>query len=194
MNVVEELIIILGISLDIFAAMECQGSLVAKVERKQLAIFCGALAVGQAAALGIGDFISLLLCRGVDEGDEIFLGQVVAAAIFLCQGARLLLKAWRNERILERRKEKFDAAEFTRLYARGSIFTLLTGVALGFLGGGMQMILLLAIVLTVLVTVFGMYTGYRLGFEHKVKAYLAGGALLVAGGMDVILGHIWDVI
>ena len=52
MSVVEELIIILGISLDIFAVMECQGSLVAKVERKQLLAFCGILVAGQVLALG----------------------------------------------------------------------------------------------------------------------------------------------
>lgn len=194
MSIVEEFVIILGISLDIFAVMECQGSLVAKVEKKQLISFCKILVVGQVVALGIGNFISLLFCQNVTEGDEIFLGQVVAAVIFLCQGMRLFLKAWRNERIVEHREEKFDVGEFIRLYARTSLFTLLTGLAFGFLGSNMLIVLLLITVMTVLVTVFGMYTGYRLGFEHKIKAYLAGGVLLVAGGMDVILGHIWNFI
>lgn len=194
MNIVEEFVIILGISLDIFAVMECQGSLVAKVEKKQLMAFCGILVVGQVVALGIGNFISLLLCQSVAEEDEIFLGQVVAAVIFLCQGMRLFWKAWRNERIVEHREEKFDVGEFIRLYARTSILTLLTGLAFGFLGNSMLIVLLLITVMTVLVTVFGMYTGYRLGFEHKIKAYLVGGVLLVAGGMDVIFGHIWNFI
>lgn len=34
MNALENLLIIAGISLDIFAAMECQGSLVAKIDKK----------------------------------------------------------------------------------------------------------------------------------------------------------------
>ncbi len=194
MSVVEELIIILGISLDIFAVMECQGALVAKVERKQLLAFCGILVAGQVLALGIGDFISVLLCRSMGKEGEVFLGQVIAAAIFLCLGARLFLKAWRNERIVERREEKFDVLEFVRLYARTSIFTLLTGLAFGFLESSMWIILILITIMTVLVTVFGMYTGYRLGFEHKIKAYLAGGFLLVVGGMNVIISHIWELI
>lgn len=194
MNIAEELMIILGISLDIFAVMECQGSLVAKVEKKQLLAFCSILTAGQGLALGIGDFISTLLRKSAARGDEIFLGQVVAAAIFLCQGARLFLKAWQNERIVERREEKFDAAGFIRLHARTSIFTLLTGIAFGFLESSLWVLLVLIAVLTVFVTVSGMYTGYRLGFEHKMKAYLAGGTLLVAGGMDVIFVHIGDFI
>ena len=40
MNVLENLLIIAGISLDIFAAMECQGALVAKVNKKQLVLIC----------------------------------------------------------------------------------------------------------------------------------------------------------
>ena len=36
MDMVEELVILLGISLDVFGTMECQGALVAKIERKQL--------------------------------------------------------------------------------------------------------------------------------------------------------------
>lgn len=194
MNIAEELMIILGISLDIFAVMECQGSLVAEIRKKQLLAFCGILAAGQGLALGIGKFISTLLRQNVAEGNEIFLGQVVAAAIFLGQGMRFFLKAWQNERIVERRKEKVDVAEFLKLYARTSIFTLLTGIAFGFLESSMWMLLALIMVLTVLVTVFGMYTGYRLGFEHKLKAYLAGGALLVAGGIDVIFVHIGNFI
>ena len=34
MNWMENLLIIAGVSLDIFAAMECQGSLVAKINKK----------------------------------------------------------------------------------------------------------------------------------------------------------------
>lgn len=189
MNIVD-FIIILGISLDIFAVMECHGSLIAKVEKKRLASFCGLLAVGQAVALGAGNYISLLLYQNVRGKGEVFLGQVAAAAIFLCQGVRLFFKAWRNERVVEHRKEKFDVPEFIRFYAKTSLFTLLTGLAFGFLGSSVEAIVALIAVMTVLVTVFGIYTGYRLGFEHKIKAYLAGGILLVAGGIDVVLGYI----
>ena len=40
MNWMESVLIIGGISLDIFAAMECQGSVVAKIERKGLLSVC----------------------------------------------------------------------------------------------------------------------------------------------------------
>ena len=40
MNWIENVLIIAGVSLDIFAAMECQGALVAKVDKKQLSVIC----------------------------------------------------------------------------------------------------------------------------------------------------------
>ena len=61
MSVLEELIVLAGISLDIFAVMECQGSLIAKVQKKHLAIICSILVIGQVLALGIGNFLLFVL-------------------------------------------------------------------------------------------------------------------------------------
>lgn len=189
MNMIEETVVVLGLSLEIFGAMECQGSLVAKIEKKQLFMFCAILAAGQGLALGIGNFLSLFLSRQQIQAKEIFLGQAVAAAIFLFLGIRLLLKAWRNERIVERREEKFHIKRFLEIYSKGILFTFLAGIALGFLGSSLRVLLVLTLFLTILVTVVGMYTGYRLGFEHKMKAYVLGGLLLIAGSVDVIFRY-----
>ncbi|MFG6383674.1 MAG: manganese efflux pump [Lachnospiraceae bacterium] len=191
MNIVEALIVILGISLDVFAVMECQGSMVAKVEKKQLLILSSSLAVGQVAALGIGNIISVLLCKSRRQVSEIFLAQVIAAVIFLGLGIYLLWKAWQNERIIEHREEKFDVFQFVRLYVKIGILTLLIGLAFGFLESNMVIILMISAILTVLVTIVGIYTGYRLGFEHKMKAYVLGGILLILGGLDVIISRIF---
>lgn len=188
MNMLVETLVVLGISLEIFGAMECQGSLVAKIEKKQLLVFCAMLAAGQAFALGIGDVLAVFLSRHGAQARESFLGQAVAAAIFLALGLRLLIKAWKNERIVEHRQEKFQVKKFLTVYSKGVSFTFLAGVALGFLGGSISVLLLLTLFSTVLVTVVGMYTGYRLGFEHKMKAYVLGGLLLIGGSLDVIVG------
>lgn len=190
MNVVEEIVILLGISLDIFGAMECQGSLVAKIEKKQLAIFSGILAAGQTIALSLGSISALLLCQREIQVQDVFLGQVIAAAIFLCLGLRLLMKAWKNEGIIERREETFDVKLFLRRYVHSVLFTMLTGFAMGFLGTPLAVQLLLVIILTMLAAIIGMYTGYRLGYEHKMKAYAMGGVLLIAGCVDVIVKYV----
>ena len=190
MDMIEELVILLGISLDIFGAMECQGALVAKIEKKQLAVYSGILSAGQVVFLGAGGYISQLLCQGRIQAQESFLGKAAAAAIFLCLGLRLFLKAWKNEQIVERREESVDVKRFLKRYIHGSMFTLLTGIALGFLGKRLSVSLLLVAALTITATIVGLYTGYRLGYEHKLKAYILGGALLFAGGAEVLTRYI----
>lgn len=190
MNWIENVLIIAGISLDIFAAMECQGSLVARVDKKQLTLICVVVAISQMAALCIGNFLSGLLYRHEMARNGNFIGLVLAAAIFFCMGARLLVKAARNERVNEHREENLDLKRFFRISAVAGIYTLLTGIAFGFLGTSLTVMLVTMVCLTVAVVVTGMYTGYHFGFEHKTKAYIGGAVLLWIAGVDVIVRHI----
>ena len=101
MNWVENLLIVAGISLDIFGAMECQGSLVNKVNKKLLSGICVLMAVCQLIALFLGHFLSDLFCKSHPMSDERFLGEILAMVIFFGLGIRLIVKAIRNERVEE---------------------------------------------------------------------------------------------
>lgn len=192
MNWIENLLILAGISLDIFAAMECQGSLVAKIDKVHLSIICILIAMWQMAALFIGNYISVLLYSysGHIANDGKFMGFVLATAIFFGLGVRLIVKAVRNERVYEKREENLGFKRFLRMAAITSVYTLLTGVAFGFLQTNLLRILIMIVCCTIVVVVAGMYTGYRLGFVHKTKAYIGGAVLLWIAGVDVIVRYI----
>lgn len=190
MNWIENLLILIGISLDIFAGMECQGSLVAKVSKKRLAAICGLMTLWQLAALYIGHVCAKLLYMRELAIDKKFIGLVIAAVIFLCLGVRLIVKAIRNERVDEHREDEIAYKKYIRIAAVTGIYTLLTGVAFGFLSTNVMPILIMVICLTVAVVVAGLYTGYHFGFEYKTKAYVAGAVLLWIAGFDVIFRYI----
>lgn len=190
MNWIENLLILIGISLDIFAGMECQGSLVAKVSKKRLFIVCGLITVWQLAALYIGNICAKFLYRREIAIDKKFIGLVIAAVIFFCLGVRLIVKAIRNERIDERREDKIQYRQFLQIAAIAGFYTLLTGVAFGFLSTNFTVVLIMVICLTIAVVVAGIYTGYHFGFEHKTKAYVIGAILLWIAGFDVIFHYI----
>ena len=122
MNWIENFLIIAGISLDIFAAMECQGSLVARVDKKQLIVICVLAGVWQLVALAIGNGASVLLYHSRMTHDESLIGLVIAAVIFFALGVRLLFKAVRNERINERREETLHMASFWKMAAGTRIY------------------------------------------------------------------------
>lgn len=190
MNWIENLLILAGISLDIFAAMECQGSLVAKIDKKQLTIICGLVAVWQLAALALGHYLSDLLYRNDMSHDKNFIGLVIAATIFFALGVRLVVKAIKNERIQERREDSLELKRFLRMSVVTSVYSLLAGVAFGFLGTNVTLMLVIAACMTIAFVIMGMYTGYHFGFVHKTKAYIGGAVFLWIAGIDVIVRHI----
>ena len=147
MNWMENLLIIAGVSLDIFAAMECQGSLVAKINKKNLTVICGIVALAQLITLYLGHFLSSLFCH-------------------------------------------FGIRRFVRMACISGIYTLLTGIAFGFLETNVLMILIMIVVCTVAFVIGGIYTGYRVGYEAKTKVYIVGALLLWVAGLDVLFGRI----
>ena len=190
MNWIESLLIIAGISLDIFAAMECQGSLVAKIDKKHLSLICALIALWQMVALFVGNSLAMLLCRDEITQKESLIGEILAVVIFFGLGIRLLIKALRNERVNEHREENLGFKRFTLMAAMTSIYTVLAGIAFGLLGTNVTIILVLIVCFTIAFVIMGMYTGYHLGFEHKTKAYVGGAILLWIAGIDVIVRHL----
>ena len=190
MNWMENLLIIAGVSLDIFAAMECQGSLVAKINKKNLTVICGVVALAQLITLYLGHFLSSLFCRYRSVPDEKLLGQIISMVIFMILGIRLMVKAIRNEHVEEHLEHHLGIRRFVRMACISGIYTLLTGIAFGFLETNVLMILIMIVVCTVAFVIGGIYTGYRVGYEAKTKVYIVGALLLWVAGLDVLFGRI----
>lgn len=190
MNWIETLLITLGISLDVFGAVACQGALVAKIEKKLLAMSCLIVALLQMGALYLGSLSATLLIRYDIQDRKILTGYIIAAVIFICLGIRMLWKAWKNECIVERREDALDVKKLVHLVVITSIYTILVGVAFGFLKTSVLLLLIMIVAFTVAVVILGIYTGYRLGFEQKSKAFSIGGILLIAGGIDTLIRYV----
>lgn len=191
MSWIEIVLITIGMSLDTFAAVECQGALVAKLEKKRLSMAVTVIALWQTVALLIGSFLVTLLNQyDTQLSGEAFIGRILAILILFGMGLRMFVKAWRNERIVEKREDGLDIKKTFFSIAKGTIFTILTGIAFAFLEADIKAVLIMIICVTIAMVIIGLYTGYRLGFEQKSKAYIGGGALLIAAGIDVIVRYI----
>ena len=191
MSWIEIVLITIGMSLDTFAAVECQGALVAKLEKKRLSMAVTVIALWQTIALLIGSFLVTLLNQyDTQLSGEAFIGRILAILILFGMGLRMFVKAWRNERIVEKREDGLDIKKTFFSIAKGTIFTILTRIAFAFLEADIKAVLIMIICVTIAMVIIGLYTGYRLGFEQKSKAYIGGGALLIAAGIDVIVRYI----
>lgn len=193
MNWIENLLIVAGISLDIFGAMECQGSLVNKVNKKLLSGICVLMAVCQLIALFLGHFLSDLFCKSHPMSDERFLGEILAMVIFFGLGIRLIVKAIRNERVEEHLETNLGIHRFVRLATVSSLYTVLAGIAFGFVGTNLVAILIMIVVITIAFVIGGMYTGYHMGFTSKTTVYTVGAILLWIAGIDVLLQRVLSI-
>ena len=170
--------------------MECQGSLVAKINKKNLTVICGIVALAQLITLYLGHFLSSLFCHYRSVPDEKLLGQIISMVIFVILGIRLMVKAIRNEHVEEHLEHHLGIRRFVSMACISGIYTLLTGIAFGFLETNVLMILIMIVVCTVAFVIGGIYTGYRVGYEAKTKVYIVGALLLWVAGLDVLIGRI----
>ncbi|MCI5740868.1 MAG: manganese efflux pump [Lachnospiraceae bacterium] len=191
MNMVEIVLITIGVSWEIFATLECQGALVAKLEKKRLALAVILTSLWQTIALFVGcGLVSLLKQYDVHLSEKAYIGKIIAVLILGGMGLRLFVKAWKNERIIEKREEGLDVKKTFFAIFKSTIFTVLTGIAFGFLQADLCKVLIMIICVTVAMVIIGLYTGYRMGYEQKTKAYFLGGLLLIIAGIDVIIRYI----
>lgn len=187
MSWIEYFFIVLGASLDIFAVMECQGSLVQKVNKKQLLGTCVIFVAFQLIAMFIGYFIANFINMRYSVADEALLGEIISIVILLGLGTRLIIKAAKNERIEEIRQSGLKMGYIAAVACMTAGYTMLAGIAFGFLNTGLVLILVMLAILSVVSIVAGMYTGYHFGFEQKTKVYVVGAIIFIAAGVDVVI-------
>lgn len=98
MGWIEYLLIVAGSSLEIFVAMECQGSLIQKVNKKQLTAICFIVAVCQLLAMYIGYFLSSFLNGKYSVKDEALLGEIISIGILIGLGDQAYRKGYKKRK------------------------------------------------------------------------------------------------
>lgn len=194
MNWLGNLLIIVGISFDVYAAMEVRGAMLAKIKPKILILTGLLFTLIQSIFFFGGYFITyeMVMHNEVKNADS--LGCELAAVIFFVLVARLFHKALKHEEI-EEKCEEMSIKMYVRIILAGAMYTLIAGLACGLIGTNHQlpqyiiMMLLFIICTTIVVVSAGIYTGYRFGFSSKPKFYIVGTVLLgIAGLWSLLIG------
>lgn len=188
MDVVEIIMICIGLSLDVFAVCICEGSKLMLIKKKKLIIICFIFILFQILAIETGNLISMISIFSQVSSDVQKVWQFFSAIIFTALGTYMLYKAWKKEIILEQRSE-INYKEVSIAALITSLDALFAGIGIGFFGSRLVVLAIIMGIITFLAVILGMYTGYRLGYEQKTKAYWAGGFILIAAGIDVIIRY-----
>ena len=101
----------------------------------------------------------------------------------------MIWKGLKKRNILEQRNDEIDWKKTTFLALITSVDAFLAGIGMGFLEAQMIHQSLTIFPITVLSVIGGVYVGYRLGTVHNSQACIAGGALFLIAGVDVVIQY-----
>lgn len=189
MSLIEIIWISIGLSLDIFAVMVCKGAVISKLPTRQVAKSCAIFAIWQVLALVLGDRIAILP-NFADKSQHLAHSlEMLSGVIFAGLGILMIYKGRNKKPFLEKREDDF----FTKILCFWAFLTSIdaffAGIGFGFLRTKLLLEGISIMITTVLVVILGLYTGYRFGFEHKNKAYILGGILLLAASINVFIKY-----
>lgn len=193
MNWLENLLILVGISLDIFAASEVEGSMLGQVKGRILVLAALLVAFLQLGILFVGYYFSKEAVQLNMLEDGVKAGSMIAIVIFIFLGVRLFKKAVSSEIVLEH-KSKITIKYYLRHIGLDSIYTFFTGVACGLVCDTNIWVMVAIIMISCFaVVVFGTITGYRLGFGSKSKLYGLGAIMLWVAAVEILLRNVLHV-
>ncbi len=194
MSWLENLLVIAGILLDVFAAMEIQGAMIAKLKRKTTAIACLVVA-GLELIFYLGGYAicRLLVIKG-NIVNPINYGEVIAVIILALLGIRLIIKGIKREFVQESRREGLIVFDYIRIIVVSSLYTAAAGCACGLVGTTIWQVIAIILVISVLMVLGGLYTGLHFGFEKKTIAYVLGALLLWGVGTEIFLSRVINLI
>ena len=187
---IEFLLIAAAISLDVFAVIAVQGAKLPKINPKSLALIVLLAAGWQTGALYVGRYFGHLLFSIDNRPNSERAVQLIAASVFIILGIRMVWKSTRDDMVEESRQDRISYVTVVKLLAGITLYTLLTGFAVGFLSAELQLVLPMIAICTAAAVAIGVFVGYRFGANFKSKCYLAGGMMLLAVSADVVVRYV----
>ncbi len=190
MNLLEVIFVSIGLTLDVYAVMVCKGAMFSRIRKSQLIISSAIFGAWQLMALLLGNLITAIPLFKDDSRIFSVIGQGISAIIFFAIGIYMLWKAWRNETIFEHREDRINFKEICLLAVITGFDAFFAGIGFAFLETKVLMEAFIILVVTIILVILGTFTGYRLGYEQKSKAYMIGGTILILAGLDVIIRYV----
>lgn len=189
MNWLENILIIAGISLDIFASMEIQGAMLQKVRTKTLFKVASLVTLLQLVFFYGGYLAFFQIAKKKVFGNAQWAGYLIASIVFILLGIRLISKAIKREFVDERRTE-ITTRQYLRIICVTTVYTFFTGCACGQVGINVLIMLAVIIAASIVVTIGGIYCGYHFGFELKTYVYVIAALIEWTAGFEIIMRNV----
>lgn len=186
---IELLLMGIGLAMDAFAVSICKGLAMRKVNKKQ-AIIIGLFFGGFQALMPLAGWLLGIQFESYITGIDHWMAFVLLALI----GGKMILEAIRpaeGEGIeVGKMDQPLDLKEMFILAIATSIDALAVGVTFAFLDYPIVESISIIGIVTLLISIGGVYVGNFFGNKYKNKAEFAGGLILVFIGLRILLSHL----
>lgn len=184
---IELLLMGIGLAMDAFAVSICKGLAMRKVNKKQ-AIIIGLFFGGFQALMPLVGWLLGIQFESYITGIDHWIAFVLLAFI----GGKMIVEAIKPEEGIEVGKmdQPLDLKEMFILAIATSIDALAVGVTFAFLDYPIVESISIIGIVTLLISIGGVYVGNFFGNKYKNKAEFAGGLILVFIGLRILLSHL----
>lgn len=177
-------LVALGLSMDAFAVAICKGLAMQKATIKQMLIVGLYFGLFQAAMPAIGYFLGAQFADFIQTW-----AHWIAFALLSVIGGKMVVESLRKKET-EHESASLLPGKMLPLAIATSIDALATGVTFAFLRVNILPAVLLIGTITLILSAAGTKIGNLFGARFKSKAELAGGIILIAMGLKILLEHL----
>lgn len=190
MGLAECLLIIIGLSLNVFLVSEYEGVMLRRIDGKKFFCVCGIFFACQMVSMLLGYWITgIPFFRHSSSDDLKTLCYVLASLIFLVLAFFMLRKAWKSETVQERLAEIRYKEIFLEAAVVGGL-TFLAGIGSGFLGLPIRAACITVACATIAAVISGIYMGFYQGCKFRPGIYGAGGIIFLFVGIDILVKYL----
>ena len=181
MGFVELLLIAVGLSMDAFAVSVCKGLSLVELKPRHAALVGLYFGGFQALMPLLGWLLGYRFERVIESVDH-----WIAFALLAIIGLSMIREAGKSEEL----SGDLGVKSMLVLAVATSIDALAVGITFAFLSVQILPAAALIGVTTFLLSALGVYIGHGFGLKYKAKAELAGGVILIAIGLKILLEHL----
>ncbi len=190
MSILETILIVAGLSMNVFLMGQYEGSMIRRIEWKAIFLICLIVGVFECISMWTGYLLTKISFFSKSESQDLRnFCYFVAAILFLLIAAYMISKAIRRTPVQESLREigyKRILLEVVII----AIFTFMGGIAWGFIGANIVMATSVITCATILAAIAGIWIGYREGCIGRYAIYGTGGAMLAFVGADILVRYL----
>ena len=183
MEILEIILIAIGVAMDAFAVSICKGLSMKKMNWKKALIIGAYFGIFQGVMPLIGYFLGVTFQNLVTQIDH-----WVAFVLLSFVGLKMLKEAFANDS--ENINDNVDFKTMIVLAIATSIDALAIGITFAFLQTNILLAISIIGIITFAVCVIGVKIGNKFGDKYERKAETVGGLILIFMGIKILLEHL----